>query len=96
MNICERCNGCGWENPAQAIDKCSSCGGSGRERLTFTHLVVHTARLNIEGKTETTITLDEFHDLKRDMDFVNSFHWADTQNGIPTEFKCNNVTVRIK
>lgn len=98
MNICERCKGCGWENPAQAIDKCSACGGSGkdgRERMTFSHLVVHTARLRNEGKTETSITIDEFHDLKRDMDFVNSFHWADVQDGIPLEFKCNNITVKV-
>lgn len=29
MNICEKCNGCGWENPAQAVDRCSACNGSG-------------------------------------------------------------------
>lgn len=29
MDICPKCNGCGWDNPAQAIDRCSVCNGSG-------------------------------------------------------------------
>ena len=106
MNICERCNGCGWENPAQAINKCSACGGSGkdgRERMTLAHLLHQTGRMRFDAeknredvnKLETSITIDEFHDLKRDMDFVNSFHWADVQDGIPLEFKCNNITVKV-
>jgi DnaJ-class molecular chaperone len=28
-DICPDCNGCGWSNPAQAIDKCERCAGSG-------------------------------------------------------------------
>jgi len=29
MDLCSHCNGCGWQYPAQAIDKCETCGGSG-------------------------------------------------------------------
>lgn len=27
---CQYCNGCGWDNPAIAIDKCGSCNGQGQ------------------------------------------------------------------
>lgn len=27
---CDTCNGCGWDNPAIAIDRCGMCQGSGR------------------------------------------------------------------
>jgi hypothetical protein len=28
-DVCPYCSGCGWENPAQQIDKCQRCEGSG-------------------------------------------------------------------
>lgn len=30
-NPCSACHGCGWDNPAQAIDRCRHCGGNGME-----------------------------------------------------------------
>lgn len=98
MNICQRCNGCGWDNPAQAIDLCPACGGSGkdgRERLTMAHLHVQTLEINRQGKRETSITRDELNDLKRDMEFINLFNWT-TSDGVLQSFVLNGVIVVVK
>lgn len=29
LNLCDKCNGCGWEQPDVAIEVCSKCGGKG-------------------------------------------------------------------
>ena len=68
---------------------------NGRERLTMTHLRVHTLMLAQEGKTETSITRDEFNDLKLDIELLNLFNWGDMK-GVPDWFNVNGVTVTVK
>lgn len=52
MSICPHCNGCGWDNPAQGVDKCAVCGGMGTvdEKETEMHRVDIMLDLETWGK----------------------------------------------